>query len=94
LPFGVESLTFAVVFDELSHQWVVVILSLVSCGESMDNIDNTAWYGSNFDLLATDNLICSVIHLPKWIHLDVVGRLTPSKDVNQEFTTPDINTPN
>jgi hypothetical protein len=23
--------------------------------------------------------------LPQWIHLDVVGRLTPSKDGNQEF---------
>jgi hypothetical protein len=31
-------------------------------------------------------------HLPEWIHLDVVGRLTPSKDENQEFTTPDLHT--
>jgi hypothetical protein len=29
----------------------------------------------------------------EWIHLDVVGRLTPSKDGYQEFTTPDRHTP-
>jgi hypothetical protein len=28
--------------------------------------------------------------LPEWIHFAVVGRLTPSKDGNQEITTPDL----
>jgi hypothetical protein len=31
--------------------------------------------------------------LPEWIHLDVVGRLTPSKDGKQEFTTSDLHFP-
>jgi hypothetical protein len=31
--------------------------------------------------------------LPEWIHLDVVGRLTPSKNGNHEFTTPDLHPP-
>jgi hypothetical protein len=30
--------------------------------------------------------------LPEWIHLDVVGRLTPSKDENQDFTTSHLHT--
>jgi hypothetical protein len=34
----------------------------------------------------------SYCNLPEWIHLDVVRRLTPSKNENQEFTTPDLHT--